>query len=82
MVYGFVMKFITLGKRYLVLIEIVKFKEVDHFPIDKSNYRNMDDWLPVESIESMKYKSFRGLVEICFATFLYWNVQTKESARG
>ena len=35
-----------------------------------------------ESIESMKYKSFRGLVEICFATFLYWNVQTKESARG
>lgn len=42
------------GKRYLVLIEIIEFKEVDYFPIDKSNYGNMDDWLPVENIESVR----------------------------
>ena len=44
------------GKRYLVLIEVDGFKEVDSFPIDKSNYGNMDDWLPVENIESVKFK--------------------------
>ncbi|MFW5761657.1 MAG: hypothetical protein ACOCXH_11820 [Cyclobacteriaceae bacterium] len=42
------------GKRYLVLIEIIKFQELDHFPIDNSNYGNMDDWLPVEKIERVK----------------------------
>jgi len=42
------------GKRYLVLIEIEDFKEVKPFKIDKSQYRNMDDWLPVEKINSVK----------------------------
>jgi hypothetical protein len=42
------------GKRYLVLIELSDFNEVDGFPIDKSNYGNMDDWLPVENIENVK----------------------------
>ncbi len=42
------------GKRYLVLIEVSDFSEVDNFPIDKSRYGNMDDWLPVENIESVK----------------------------
>ncbi len=42
------------GKRYLVLIEIIDFKEVDHFLIDKSKYGNMDDWLPVENIDNVK----------------------------
>ena len=42
------------GKRYLVLIEIEGFKEVESFQIDKSNYENMDDWLLVEDIESVK----------------------------
>jgi len=42
------------GKRYLVLIEVSNFNVVESFPIDKSRYRNMDDWLPVENIESVK----------------------------
>lgn len=36
------------GKRYLVLIETEGVKKLEPFGIDKSNYRNMDDWLPVE----------------------------------
>ena len=42
------------GKRYLVLIEISKIKEVKPFFIDKSNYGNMDDWLPVGKIDTVK----------------------------
>lgn len=42
------------GKRYLVLIEIKEFEELNSFPIDKSNYGNMDDWLPVGNIDSVK----------------------------
>ena len=42
------------GKRYLVLIEVSECIEVESFPIDKSRYGNMDDWLPVENIQSVK----------------------------
>ena len=42
------------GKRYLVLIEISGVKKVEPFQIDKSNYGNMDDWLPVEQIERVR----------------------------
>lgn len=42
------------GKRYLVLIEIDKTDEIDYFKIDRSNYGNMDDWLPVEDIHTVK----------------------------
>lgn len=42
------------GKRYIVLIEVVDIKEIYPFPIDKSNYGNMDDWLPVENIDTVK----------------------------
>lgn len=42
------------GKRYLVLIEIEGFEPVAPFAIDKSAYGNMDDWLPVGSIETVK----------------------------
>jgi len=42
------------GKRYLVLIEVAEVKLVTPFAIDKSNFGNMDDWLPVEEIESVK----------------------------
>ncbi len=42
------------GKRYIVLIELKKTEEVKSFAIDKSNYGNMDDWLPVEKIETVK----------------------------
>ncbi|QVK20592.1 hypothetical protein KHQ82_09805 [Mycoplasmatota bacterium] len=42
------------GKRYLVLIEIANVSKVDSFLIDKSDYGNMDDWLPVEDINTVK----------------------------
>ena len=42
------------GKRYIVLIRLKKIEEVKSFAIDKSNYGNMDDWLPVEKIETVK----------------------------
>jgi hypothetical protein len=42
------------GKRYLVLIEISNAEKVEPFRIDKSNYGNMDDWLPVEDIDKVK----------------------------
>lgn len=42
------------GKRYIVLIEVKEIKSIDAFGIDKSNYGNMDDWLPVEKIENVK----------------------------
>jgi hypothetical protein len=42
------------GKRYIVLIEIGQFEEIAPFEIDKSNYGNMDDWLPVEQIKRVQ----------------------------
>jgi hypothetical protein len=42
------------GKRYIVLIEVEGMVQVEPFSIDKSEYRNMDDWLPVGEIESVK----------------------------
>ena len=42
------------GKRYLVLIEITSPEPLKPFGIDKSEYSNMDDWLPVEDINSVK----------------------------
>lgn len=41
------------GKRYIVLIEVAEITEVSPFPIDKSEYGNMDDWLPVEKIDTI-----------------------------
>jgi hypothetical protein len=45
------------GKRYLVLIEISGVESIEPFRIDKSGYGNMDDWLPVEHIESVRIKA-------------------------
>lgn len=42
------------GKRYLVLITIKDFEELEPFKIDRSDYGNMDDWLPVEQIDKVK----------------------------
>jgi len=42
------------GKRYLVLIEIESVEEVKPFSVDKSEYGNIDDWLPVGDIETVK----------------------------
>jgi hypothetical protein len=41
------------GKRYLVLIEVETTAEIESFKIDRSNYGNMDDWLPVENISNV-----------------------------
>ncbi len=42
------------GKRYLVLIEISDVENIEPFSIDRSDYGNMDDWLPVEQIEKVR----------------------------
>lgn len=41
------------GKRYLVLIGVEAVESIDPFTIDKSDYSNMDDWLPVGEIGSV-----------------------------
>jgi hypothetical protein len=42
------------GKRYLVLIEVRDVVEVEPFPVDKSGFGNMDDWLLVGDINKVK----------------------------
>jgi hypothetical protein len=42
------------GKRYLVLIEVTNIQSLEPFAIDRSEYSNMDDWLPVNKIESVR----------------------------
>lgn len=42
------------GKRYLVLIEVTSVEAVPSFAIDKSQFGNMDDWLMVETIASVR----------------------------
>jgi len=42
------------GKRYIVLIEVENVQEIPPFAIDKSDYGNMDDWLPVGKIASVR----------------------------
>jgi hypothetical protein len=42
------------GKRYIVLIEVTSVEAIPPFAIDKSDYGNMDDWLAVENIESVR----------------------------
>jgi hypothetical protein len=42
------------GKRYLVLIEVADIVSLDPFGIDRNNYGNMDDWLPVEDIQRVR----------------------------
>jgi hypothetical protein len=37
-----------------VLIEVKNVKPLEPFAIDRSEYGNMDDWLPVEKIEKVK----------------------------
>lgn len=38
------------GKRYLVMVEIDEVEALDAFRIDKRDFGNMDDWLPVGDI--------------------------------
>ncbi len=44
------------GKRFLVLIGISRVESLEAFQIDRSDYGNMDDWLPVEQIEKVRMK--------------------------
>lgn len=41
------------GKRFLVLIEVEDVQALEAFKINKSQYGNMDDWLPVEDIKKV-----------------------------
>jgi hypothetical protein len=42
------------GKRYIVLITLKDFREIEAFKIDRSEYGNMDDWLPVGNIDKVR----------------------------
>ena len=42
------------GKRYIVLVGVKDVKEIEPFVIDKSNFGNMDDWLPIGNIDTLK----------------------------
>lgn len=42
------------GKRYLVLVGLEQVEEIEPFKVDKSNYSNMDDWLPVGDIKRVR----------------------------
>jgi hypothetical protein len=44
------------SKRYLVLIGVSSVQALEPFQIDKSDYGNMDDWLPVGEIDRVKIK--------------------------
>lgn len=39
------------GKPFLVLVDISDINEIDQFPVDKSNFTDSDDWIPVGRIE-------------------------------
>ncbi|MDX9872861.1 MAG: hypothetical protein RBT41_10655 [Clostridia bacterium] len=41
------------GKRYIVFVEVEGVKSITPIEIDKSQYGNMDDWLPVGDIKTV-----------------------------
>jgi hypothetical protein len=43
------------GKRYLVLITIKDFEDIEPFPFNRSKYGNMDDWLAVGEINQVLF---------------------------
>lgn len=42
------------GKRYLSIIEVKDVEELTPFEFSKEGYSNMDDWLPIEDINTVK----------------------------
>jgi hypothetical protein len=42
------------GKRFITLIEVENFENLSPFKFDRSEFGNMDDWLPVGKIELVK----------------------------
>ena len=57
-------------KRYLVLIEVEDIQPVEEFRIDKSQFGNMDDWLPVGKIEDVKFNIPFPCRNLCIRTFI------------
>jgi hypothetical protein len=43
------------GKRYLVLIGLEKVEKIEPFRFDRSNFTNMDDWIPVGNISEYNF---------------------------
>ncbi|MDO9086078.1 MAG: hypothetical protein Q7U53_07725 [Anaerolineaceae bacterium] len=50
------------GKRYLVLMGIENVKPVKPFSVDRSEYGNMDDWLPVGDIQRVKVNNSKIII--------------------
>jgi hypothetical protein len=44
----------VIGRRYIVLVCVTNVQAVPSFLIDRCEFGNMDDWLPVEDIERVK----------------------------
>ena len=44
------------GKRFLVLIELKNIEELEPFRIDKRNFRDIDNWIPVGKIETVCFE--------------------------
>lgn len=42
------------GKRFITLIEVENFEPLSSFKFDRSEFGNMDDWLPVGNIKLVK----------------------------
>ncbi len=42
------------GKRYLVLIELQDVQPLEPFAVNRSDFGNMDDWLPVGNIHAVE----------------------------
>lgn len=42
------------GKQYLMLIEVKEVRLIEPFHIHRTAHGNMDEWLPVEKIESVR----------------------------
>jgi hypothetical protein len=51
------------GKRFVVLIGLGQVTPVPPFAIDRSDYGNMDDWLPVGDIERVKVDKRASMLE-------------------
>ncbi|MFO8068427.1 MAG: hypothetical protein R6U02_00285 [Alkalibacterium sp.] len=43
------------GKRYIIFIEVDTVETVEPFKLDKKDYGNMDDWLPVGEIAKVRH---------------------------
>lgn len=42
------------GKRFVILIKLNDFENIEPFKFDRSSFSNMDDWLPVGNVNDVK----------------------------